>query len=228
MGDAPLYRTVFLLAGVAGVAGCGHGRLVPADAANLVPGTDAAAVAIVDGLRCTAESAAWEGKPDELPSSVAPIKVRIRNDSDRPVRVRYQDFALLGASGRRYRPLPLVPREHDGDLTISPLHAADKFFVAPLLHDVYPELLPWSNPLPRDEALYDQDYAKWGHVRPDRHVLREGMPEGMLDAGGSVTGFLYFENPTQREGRATFEAELARGGDDAGQITTIKIPFRVE
>ena len=210
------------------VAGCGHGHLVPADAAKLVPGTDAAAYTVVDGVRCTAESSAWEGRPGDLPSSVAPMKVRIRNDSDRPVRVRYQDFALLGSSGRRYHPLPLVPRQHETGVTIDPLYAADKFFVAPLLHDVYPDLPAWSKPLPRDEALYDEAYARWGAVRPDRHVLREGMPEGMLEAGGSVTGFLYFESPVPHEGHAVFQAELERGGDSAGQITTIEIPFRVD
>lgn len=218
----------FLVVDCLGVVGCGHGHLVPAEAAKMVPGTDAAAFVVADGLRCTAEAAAWEGRADELPPSVAPIKVRIRNDSQEPARVRYEDFFLLGSNGHKYRPLPLVPIDHDTGLTIRPLYAADKFFVAPLLRDVYPDLPAWSNPFPRDQVLYDQEYAKWGEARPGRHVLREGLPEGMLDPGGSVTGFLYFENPVRREDGATFEAELERGGDAAGQTTTIKIPFRVD
>ena len=217
-----------LVAGLAAVIGCGHGRLVPSDAAKLVYGTNAAAFVVADGLRCTAESTAWEGRPGELPPSVMPIKVRIRNDSDKPVRVRYEDFALLGANGRRYRSLPLVPLQHGGTSAIRPIYAASKFFVAPLLHDVYPDLPVWSNALPRDEALYDREYAKWGPSGPDRHVRREGLPEGMVDAGGSVTGFLYFEDPTRQEGRATFEAELETGGEPEGQTTTLKIPFRVD
>lgn len=217
----------FLIAGGLGVVGCGHGHLVPAATAKVVPGTDGAAFVVADGLRCTAESAAWAGRPGDLPSFVAPIKVRIRNDSDQPVRVRYQDFVLLGTDGRKYRPLPPVPMDHAG-VTINPIYAANKFFVAPLFHDVYPDLPPWTDPLPRDQALYDQEYAKWGDSRPGRHVLREGLPEGMLDGGGSVTGFLYFESPVSREDRATFEAELERGGAGSGHATTIKIPFRVD
>ena len=208
------------------VAGCGHGHLVPAESAKLVPGTDAA-VATADGLRCTAEAAVWEGRAGELPPSVAPIKVRIRNDGDEPVRLRYQDFALLGPDGRKYRPLPPVSMASGHGLTINPLYAAEKFFVAPVFHDVYPDLPAWSKPFERDDALYDREYAKWGAVRPGRHVLREGLPEGMLDVGGSVTGFLYFENPTRKEDRATFEAELERGGETADRTTTITIPFRV-
>src|SRR3569623_2278436 len=228
--DPAMSRTTLalLVAGLAAVIGCGHGRLVPSDAAKLVYGTNAAACVVADGLRCTAESTAGEGRPGELPPSVMPIKVRIRIDSDKPVRVRYEDFALRGANGRRYRSLPLVPLQHGGTSAIRPIYAASKFFVAPLLHDVYPELPAWSNPLPRDEALYDKEYAKWGNSGPGRHVRREGLPEGMVDAGGSVTGFLYFEDPTRREGRATFEAELERGGDTEGQNTTLKLPFRVD
>jgi len=217
-----------LLAGCLGTAACGHGRLVPSDAAALVRGTDDAAVAFADGLRCTAETDAWEGKPGDLPASVAPIKVRISNDSEKPVRVRYEDFALVGESGRTYRPLPLIPFEHDARVPISPIYASDRFFVAPRLHDVYPELPSWSNPLPRDEALYAREYAKWGDTHPDRHVLREGLPEGMLAGGGSVTGFLYFESPTGRERGATLAAEFDRGGDAKGLITKLEIPFRVE
>jgi hypothetical protein len=134
----------------------------------------------------------------------------------------------VGASGRKYHPMPLVPRQHDSKVTIDPLYAADKFSVAPLLHDVYPDLPAWSKPLPRDQALYDDAYGRWGSSRPDRHVLREGLPEGVLQAGGSVTGFLYFESPVPHEGRAKFEAELQRGEDSAGQVTTIEIPFRVD
>src|SRR3569833_2560538 len=202
--DPAMSRTTLalLVAGLAAVIGCGHGRLVPLVAVLLVFGFFVVAFVVADGLRCTAESTAWEGRPGELPPSVMPIKVRIRNDSDKPVRVRYEDFALLGANGRRYRSLPLVPLQHGGTSAIRPIYAASKFFVAPLLHDVYPDLPVWANALPRDEALYDREYAKWGPSGPGRHVRREGLPEGVVDAGGSVTGFLFFEDPTRQEGRA--------------------------
>src|SRR3569832_2001549 len=179
--DPAMSRTTLalLVAGLAAVIGCGHGRLVPSDAAKLVYGTNAAAFVVADGLRCTAESTAWEGRPGELPPSVMPIKVRIRNDSDKPVRVRYEDFAQLGANGRRYRSLPLVPLQHGGTTALRPIYAASKFFVAPLLHDVYPDLPVWANALPRYVPLYFLLYAMGGPSGPDRHVRREGLPEGM-------------------------------------------------
>ncbi|HEY4187444.1 MAG TPA: hypothetical protein VGP07_20375 [Polyangia bacterium] len=220
-----------LLVAAAGLVGCGHGKLVPARSATIVKGSDSAAFVVIEGLRCSADSEAWEGRPGDLPGFVAPVKVRIRNQTGAPVLLRYEDFALVGKGGRRYLPLPLLPLD-PGDrgagLTIHPVYSASRFFIAPSFSGSYPTLAPWTASLPRDEGQYGRAYAKWGDHTLPRSVLRAGLPEGVLENGGMVTGFLYFESPVRREDRVTFQAQLA--GDEAADagVTNIEIPFRVD
>jgi len=74
-------------------------------------------------------------------------------------------------------------------------------------------------------------YASWywrppPEPLPTRDMLRNALPEGTLDTGGTVTGFLYFQNVSVREGSVTLQASLvdARTGEQFG---TISIPFGV-
>jgi hypothetical protein len=225
---------VTLAAGLAFVAtatgGCGHGTMVPAPSASIVPNAPSAAYSIADGVRCSANVGAWSGKPDEIPSFVVPVKVRIKNDSGKPIRVRYQDFALMGKKGRSYRPVPVLPLDPTARQQIpelEPMYESWKFFVAPGFHDVYARLQPWNAPLERDEELYDRLFDLWGKRRPTRDVLRLALPEGVLDDGGILTGYLFFESPLAREDRVTFEASF-NGGDGRTTIASIEIPFKVE
>jgi hypothetical protein len=61
---------------------------------------------------------------------------------------------------------------------------------------------------------------------PTRDVLRLSVPEGVLEEGGSVTGFLYFENLSARERQTTFQVRLvdAKTGEAFGSLA---IPFQV-
>ena len=59
------------------------------------------------------------------------------------------------------------------------------------------------------------------------HVLRAALPEGVLDDGGVVTGYLFFESPLDKESRVTFEATFG-GGDGQTTVASIEIPFKVE
>lgn len=210
------------------IAGCAHGKLVPAPAATIVPGAPGAAYKIVDGVRCSADVEAWTGRPGKLPASVTPIKVRIVNASGSPIRLLYQDFALVGKNGHKYFPVPVLSIEADENAPrLDPVYAATQFFVAPRFKDVYQALDAWPQPLGRDDDLYEQQYRLWGKDRPPLEVVRMGMPEGVLADGGVISGFLYFENPLGREDRVTFEAEFD-ATDGQATIAAVKIPFRVE
>jgi hypothetical protein len=209
-------------------AACGHGRLVPAPSATLVPGAPGAAFLVEGGVRCSADVEAWQGRPGDLPTSVTPVKVRIVNSSGKPIRLLYQDFVLVGKSGRRYPVVPLLPLDPDDQAPrLDPIYASNNFFVAPRFHDVYQGLDAWSKPLGRDDDLYEREYHRWGPEPRSRQALRMGMPEGVLGDGGVISGFLYFESPLGREDRVTFEAELddGAGGDT---VAAVKIPFRVQ
>jgi len=207
--------------------GCGHGRLIPAPSAARVPGAPGAAFLVADGVGCSVDAEAWKGPSGELPDAVTAVNVRVANSSGRPIRLLYQDFALVGAHGHKYLPVPVLPLTPDEQSTrLDPSYASSKFFIAARFHDVYQDVEPWSQPLGRDEDLYETQYRRWGRERPSPDVVRRGMPEGVLGDGGIIAGFLYFERPVH-EDRVTFEAEFDTSEGQA-TVASVKIPFRVE
>jgi hypothetical protein len=218
------------LVAAASLASCGHGALAPASSARVVADAPTAAFSVAEGIRCSANVGAWNGREGELPRFVVPVKVRIKNDSGKPIRVLYEEFALLGKKGRSYRPIPVLPIDDQARKAVqpmSPMYASTGFFVAPRFHDVYATLDPWSVPLQRDEARYGELFSRWGKHPPDRQTLREALPEGVLENGGILTGFLFFESPLDREDRVTFQADFD-AGDGQQKVASIEIPFRVE
>jgi hypothetical protein len=57
-------------------------------------------------------------------------------------------------------------------------------------------------------------------------MLAEALPEGVVQEGGKVSGFLYFEGVANRESRVEFVMNLvdASNGENFGQVS---IPFAV-
>jgi hypothetical protein len=227
-------RTTFMVGACALTASlsiaCGHSRLLPASSAETVIGAPTAAVAVENGVRVTVDSDSWRGDPEDLAERLTPIKVRITNKSGKPVRVMYEAFRFRGKSGRVYRARPVVSIAHDppedSRATIKPIYTPSRFFVAKRLRDVYLCCDAWPEPLPRDDALYERQYRAWRDQPPTRQMKRESMPEGVLEDGGVITGYLYFDNVTGRETVATFQARLEDG--EAGRaVANLEIPFSV-
>ena len=151
---------------------------------------------------------------------------RQRQTDPGPVRGLY----AAGKKGRTYRPIPVLPIDADARKRIprlDPLYASSKFYVAPGFRDVYASLDPWSTPLQRDETLYDELFRRWGNQRLRLNLLRMALPEGVLDDGGIVTGFLFFESPLAKESHVTLAAEFD-ASDGGGTVASIEIPFKVE
>jgi hypothetical protein len=225
---APARGAMLIPAAMIAAAGCAHGELVPAAKAKVVPGAPTAAYSVADGVRCSANVGAWSESGDELPDSIVPVKVRIANDSGKPIRVRHEDFAFTGKTGRTYRPVPVLPL--DGDVpvpTVRPMYAATNFYVAPSFRRAYKQLEPWPSTLDRDDELYDKQFQRWGKRRPSLETIRMALPEGVLEDGGIITGFLFFESPLSRESKVTFNAEFG-DGKHGDLVSSIKIPFAVE
>ena len=136
---------------------------------------------------------------------------------------------LVGNKRRSYRPIPVLPLDSDARkhvLRLAPLYASSKFYVAPGFRDVYATLEPWSAPLQRDAATHDELFRRWGD-KLTTDLLRMALPEGVLDDGGIVTGYLFFESPLSKESRVTFAADFDAGDGD-GTVASIEIPFKVE
>lgn len=204
-------------------------QIEPAPAAATIDGQ---AVEVVDGVRIVAEAGEWPGNVN-IEEEVTPMRVTITNNSNRPIAIRYGEFALVSADGERYNAIPpfrvegtvVEPRLAPGFAPVTtPGFVYDRFFVAPYLSPLYPGVTAFTDPFLFDPFYYDQ----WREVRlPTAEMVRRALPEGVVQPGGSVSGFLYFEEVDDDDEMLQFRANLmnARTSQRFGVIT---IPFTVE
>jgi hypothetical protein len=200
-----------LLLAVLGLA-CAHAhQLVPAAGAPREPGNPRVAAETVEGVRLRVDSSAW--REGYVRDALSPLQVSIDNGSDRPLRIAYTQFTLSVGKGFRLQALP-------------PFQVAIQNATATAV-----PYCPWVGFWTWDGRFYDPGYcAGWGSAwpaaLPDQTVLRHALPEGIVDPGGRVSGFLYF--PDQPEGEAvTFVASLV-DATTSQVFGTIEIPFRVK
>lgn len=211
--------------------------LVPAPDANIVEIDGTGAQTAVAGITVTAQAEAWRGA--DIEDDVTPLRVTIQNDSERPVRLRYSDFALVERSGERYAALP--PYDIEGTVS-RPAMAGDyralnrldfrynRFWVAPHYRFVYPTLSAYQlHRLYFDPYYYRYYYPYWGRVEqdlPTPDMLRRVIPEGVIQSQGSVSGFLYFEHVDDDLAQAEldFHAELV-DAETGEMFATVHIPF---
>jgi hypothetical protein len=222
-----------MAAGVlAGASGCaGRTELVPAPEATAI-GADVATATMSD-VRLTAYVNAWDGGIVGDLESVTPIRVKIENDGDRLLSVRYRQFALVTADEeRRNAALPpfeineseVVPIERLGFVPGPYPYFMNGFAVAPYLRGYYPALPLYDGRFLWDPYYYGTYYPRWVRVElPTPEMLRRALPEGVLRRDGEATGFLYFENLDDAN-RAMLTFELIDAATDAS-FGTMRIPF---
>ena len=187
------------------------------------------AVMNVGGVRLSARGDAWDGTPASLGARVTPLAVRIENHSGGPIELLYDRFALVAADGREFHPLPLLPLSgRPGSAApLQPAYQPAGFFIAPSFAPAYTRLPAWRSHLARDESLYRLDYRKWSDGLPSPDVLSKGLPEGVLEDGGAISGFLYFDREARDHHDLTFQADLT-AGDWERRVALIEIPFRIQ
>ncbi len=231
----PLLAVAAMVA-LAGAVGCRSQAvdLTPQDVERTGPGGAEIAVAHASGVRIEAASDAWPGSV-LVPNRATPLKVSVDNHSGRRLAVRYEEFALVGPDGTRWAALP--PFEADPlPEAVSPLHdthlSYHGFYPAPHLATYYPFLTAFRSPLHFDPLYWDHYYlGGWRGLEPAVGEARLwAIPEGVLDAGGALEGFLYFEKlPRPPEGPAevTFRADLV-DPDTGERFGTAEVGFRVD
>lgn len=207
---------LLLCAAAIAAAGCATPTLVPAPGANsLAPH---AATAETGGVRLVARAEAWASEPQRLPAHVTPMLVTVINDSERAIRVAYEGFALVGPDGRRYR--AFEPARMEGVLTemVGYVPEPGPYFAPSPAY--FPGSVFWPHP-----AYWYNPGPALRYVRvPTVDMLRQALPEGLVEPGGQVSGFVYFErvrpeDDARYELRADFPAA-------AGESTVrIDIPF---
>ena len=114
-GIAPKWiGSTTLLALIFSTAGCAakHVVVVPAANARLAPQPNSVQGSS-QGVLVQLRANAWDDDPKTLDQDLVPMEVTIHNDSGRPLAIRYEDFALIGADNRRYSDIP--PYQIAGD-----------------------------------------------------------------------------------------------------------------
>lgn len=229
-GPIPASLAAIMLLGCAQTA-----RLVPGPEATHIGVRRSAAVDEVDGVRIVARPNAWKGG-ESVTHYVTPVRVRIENDSGEALRIRYDSFALISDTGERYTALPPIlvedlsydlDADHERRVVYVPRFEYSLFHLAPQYTGIYPNLVVVESPFVYDPLYYRHYYRYWKETPlPSQEMLERAVPEGILDDGGSISGFLYFEAVDPDESSVTFRAEvvLASNGRMPGAIS---IPFTV-
>ncbi len=233
------------------VSACAHvTTLQPDPAASLAPGTTDVATAQVSGVRVLVSGDKWDADPQNLGDLFTPVQVTIDNNSNRALRLSYDDFKLNGSTGFVHAALPplkakgvlnqasretkrsIVLASYERDTANAPRIVPaqfehDGFYVAPHLMWGYPGYESWPGAFPYDPLYYDQYYAYWPEQLPTKAMLNDALLEGVVQNAGKVTGFLYFQPVASSEQRVSFEMDLidANNGQTFGHVT---IPFDVK
>jgi hypothetical protein len=128
------------------------------------------------------------------------------------------DEAQLGTNTDLRDRVQLVAWEHRYD--------HDHFLVAPHFAGYYPGWGVWPYSYPYDPFFYDSLYAYWPEQLPTQDMLSQALPEGAVQNGGKVSGFVYFQGVGKRESSVNFTMSLvdATNGQSFGQVS---IPFAV-
>ncbi len=126
----------------------------------------------------------------------ASVRLKLDNVGRRPVRLTYEDVSLDG-------------KRHYGVMRSGPQRfVARGFFVAAPHRVLYPRLEPWPRPL---------------HL--ELRAGPAGMPEGVLEPGGSLDGGLDFEPLERDEERVNFNLKLV-DPDTGEQFGLVTVPVR--
>jgi hypothetical protein len=200
---------------------CVHEKVLePAGGVPVVPGRRDVAEAATDGVTVTATGDSWKGDPPGLGSLFTPVRITIENHSGRALRVTYRDFSLSGASGFQY---PAIrPIRARGTLSAP---EATSSAARPTYADVYPAVEDWPGPVVYPPYEYHGFDGSWPEHLPTQDMLSRALPEGLLQDGGKVSGFVYFRSVTERESAVELGMTLAEATDGRA-FGRIAIPFQ--
>lgn len=181
----------------------------------------------VEGVQITADGDAWKGSPPTS-QELVPVLVTINNESEHPLKISYDAFSLELSGGFHLAPLPPYRVAQESAVESAPA-APDfyysSFFVSPWYAPFYPGFAVWPDAL-GSGFDYNGAYGGWP-AEPDETVLSRAIPEGVLDSGGKLSGYLYFASPHADERmNVQFTTRLidGRSGEYLGEGS---IPFVV-
>lgn len=228
-----------LISGCLLAASCSVEPQLVSDAdAERLEATRTAARAQTGGVKVFIEADAWRGRPVALSEVVTPVRISVENSSGRPLRIAYADFTLRGQ--KQYHALAVLERDETplsmGSMAvvltgtaeaerplIAPRFGSRGFFIAPFYQRQFPRYEPWPRSLDRDPALSVERPRLRANL-PSRDMVAEGVPEGVVESGGFVSGFVFFDRVEPGEKRVVFDLALT-DPDTAERWGDVRIPF---
>lgn len=237
--NSPSMMSLASLALALAVAGCGANDTAnpePAAAAEPVSEMEDATRTSVSGVSVLTQAAPWPGETP-IENEVTPIRVRIENNGRIPIDVRYRDLTLLGPEGNRYNALPPyriagTVTQPEVDRSYGPINnpgfTHSGFELAPYYSPVYPGMAVYTDPFVYDANFYGNAYRYWEDTQlPTVEMLRQAMPEGVVNSGGNIEGWVYFEKVPEHERRVVLRTDLvdSRTGKEFAEV---RIPYNVD
>lgn len=226
MNPGKLIGLIVSAALVTTLAGCAT-ELRPAPGTQRIDeGPGVAAVATASDVRVEARVDAWRWPPDELGDELTPLHLTIENQGETPLRVRFEDMALVGRESQRWIALPPFDIEEDVQVTIQPEYPARRFHYAPHLARRYRPGGVYGGAFFHDPIYYSRNYPRFVDIDlPTVQMLVRAMPEGVIDPGGRLEGFVYFEHVEDpKSKRVDLQIDLI-DADSGARFGRVEVPF---
>lgn len=209
--------------------GCARGPLLEPAAGSLQPrDMPGAVMAQQSQVRVVAQAREWPG-PARIAEVVAPLRIIIENGSQKPLQIRYSSFEIVAPAGDIYRAIP--PRRVRGVVDteeyIRPGFTYGRFYAAPYYHGYYSGVPTYPGPFVLDGAYHEYHYGYWDGraVLPTPQMIARALPEGVLDPGGRLDGYVYFEKPQQKQGTGVNLRVELRSVDGSEPFISVTLPF---
>jgi len=190
------------------------------------------------GIHLTILPKAWRGYPSHLDRYYTPVELRIQNDRNDEIPVRFADFLAVDDARNQYR--VVSPSEVVRALFGAHGPSADAYRRVERWMRAKPSLLAWPGPWwPYPSWPYRYWHPFYGSYYPDPFypdpfwlarptgydILTLALREGRVVPGARVQGFLYFQQAT-RQGSfltLTWTPTSAEGKP----LTTLSSQFRI-
>jgi hypothetical protein len=197
-------------------------RLIPGPGVTTAPGRPEVAQVEERGVELRVEDV--RSSELSLPPGVKAVHVRLTNQTDRPLRVRSDDFSLQTPQGLALTALPPYQVARVAGAFV-PTFQRDRFFVSPWYSPFYSGFPIWRGSL-ASPWYYGAYVDPWPAQRVTARVLEESIPEGVLEPGGHVDGLLYFRAPEEGVRELALQMRLLDARDDRG-FGELEIPMQL-
>ena len=228
-----------VFAGILILFGCSsNGGLSPAPTAKKVAEKKNRVYEKESGVTLEAEAGLWQGNP-EVAEKVTPLRIAIENNSGKALRFCVNEFELVSpTTGERFEALPLYVIKgtiEDPDVAkgyqpiLAPAFYQYGFLIAPYLSSIYKEFSIYrEGPYFYDVLYYNRYDSFWKEPDfPSQEMRERALPDGVVNNGGRIEGFIYFEKITAKTPLVNLNANLVevKNEEPFGIIT---IPFLVK